>query len=186
MGNCSKAQLLFIILYVHLPWFPLTNYYQQWGQHTYHYSFRIIDKIKSIFLSHLKVVFVQIGTQTMHTHLESSKTVQIFAYSSILLTGLEFTSNCTVRDFACPWHSLLIDVNVILELHTKVCTNICKIFSTHVSFLFNKHDSSTPAIHGPNLERELFENYLSSFAPICAICGFKPVIHVLKNLSMSI
>ena len=131
VGNCSKAELLFIILYVHLPWFPLTNFYQEWGQHTYHYSFRIMDKIKSIFLSHLKVVFVQTGTQAVHTHLESSKTVQIFVYSSILLTGFEF--NCTVRDFPCPRHWLLIDVNVILELHTKVSTDICKIFVSFCS-----------------------------------------------------
>ena len=101
VGNCSKAELLFIILYAHLPWFPLTNYYQEWGQHTYHYSFRIMDTIKSIFLSHLKVVFIQIGTQFVHIHLESSK--------------------------------------------------ICQIFSTHVSFLFNKDDSSAPAM--PNMGR---------------------------------
>ena len=120
----------------------------------------------------------------MHTHLESSKTVQIFVYSSILLTGFEF--NCTVRDFPCPRHWLLIDVNVILELHTKFSTDICKIFSIHVSFLFNKDDSSTPAMYGPNLGRELLENYRSSFAPICAVCGYKPVIYTCTQESINV
>ena len=47
------------------------------------------------------------SNSNLWTHQDIS--VQEFRINSIL--GLEF--NCTVRDFLCPWHLLLIDLNVI-------------------------------------------------------------------------
>ena len=56
-----------------------------------------------------------------------TKSVQIFVYNSILLTGLEF--NYIVRSFLCLWHLLLIDFNVIRNCIQKfvdycLCKNL--------------------------------------------------------------
>ena len=49
--------------------------------------------------------------------LVSTNSLQTFVYNSILLTG--FKCNCTVKDFLCTWHWLLINFHVIQNCMQK-------------------------------------------------------------------
>ena len=84
--------------------------------------------------------------------------VRTFVHNSILIIGPEF--NCTVMDFICPWHWLLIDFNVIqhcihkfvhvlLALHWdfyRSQTKFAKVMFLHMSVILSTRGGWYPRL----------------------------------------